>query len=152
MIPAAFTALGLALAFAGELTEVTPDAKPGPVWGTADVQPTPEHPVYFRHTCGYYPGAAPPLEWCEGTPTTKKVTGIFGNPPRRGEVDALDFADQKSKNILWKVPVPGRSLSHPIVVESGCSRSANRTSSPAGIWIPASNSGSGGSCPCCAMG
>ena len=108
--------LAVPAGFAAEPPAATPAAKPGPSWGAVDVQPTPEHPVYFRHTFGYYPGATPPLEWWEGTPTTKKVTGVFGNPPRRGEVDALDFADTKSKNILWKAPVPGWGLSHPIVV------------------------------------
>ena len=107
--------LDLGLALAAGAAE-TPVANPGPTWGAADVQPTPENPVYFRHTFGHYPGATPPLEWWEGTPTTKKVTGTFFNPPRRGETDLLDFADTKSKNILWKVPVPGWSLSHPIVV------------------------------------
>jgi hypothetical protein len=90
-------------------------AEPLP-YGHKDFVPTPEQPVYFRQTYGNYPGATPPLEWWEGTPTTKKVAGVFGNPPRHGETDALDFADTKSKNILWKMPVPGWSLSHPIVV------------------------------------
>ena len=106
----ALTAAGLPLAIAAEPPAATPAIKPGPAWGAADVQPTPEHPVYFRHTCGYYPGATPPLEWWEGTPTQvdAEVKG------RKTKI--WDFADQKSKNILWKVPVPGWSLSHPIVV------------------------------------
>ena len=100
-------------------------AEPLP-YGHKDFVPTPEHPVYFRQTCGDYPGATPPLEWWEGTPTNKKVMGVFGNPPRRGEIDALDFADRKSKNILWRVPVPGWSLSHPIVVGNPSTGSGRR--------------------------
>jgi hypothetical protein len=106
--------LAVPAAFAAETPATTKPA--GPLLGASDFLPTPENPVYFRPNNGHYPGATPPLEWWEGTPTIKKVTGLFGNPPRRTEVDAADFADQKSKNILWKVPVPGWSLSHPIVV------------------------------------
>ena len=91
-------------------------------YGAEGFVPTPEQPVYFRQTYGYYPGATPPLEWWEGTPTTRKgkvKEGTHATTPenwltREGELG--DFADQKSKNILWKVPVPGWSLSHPIVV------------------------------------
>jgi hypothetical protein len=90
-----------------------PTARAGEVpYGHRDFVPTPERPVYFRQTFGYYPGATPPLEWWEGTPTMRKAT-VAGNPK---PVEVVDFADQKSKNILWKVPVPGWSLSHPIVV------------------------------------
>lgn len=92
-------------AFAGEVP-----------YGSADFVPTPETPVYFRPNNGHYPGATPPLEWWEGTITKKKVKGTFGNPPQHKEIDADDFADTKSKNIRWKMPVPGWSLSHPIVV------------------------------------
>ena len=80
-------------------------AEPLP-YGHKDFVPTPERPVYFRQTYGNYPGATPPLEWWDGTPTTRKV----------GNKAIPDFADRKSKNILWKAPVPGWSLSHPIVV------------------------------------
>ena len=79
-------------------------------YGHKDFVPTPERPVYFRQTCGYYPGATPPLEWWEGTP-------VLVDGEVKGKKTTLwNFADQKSKNILWKVPVPGWSLSHPIVV------------------------------------
>ena len=85
-------------------------------YGAADFVPTPEMPVYFRPNNGHYPGATPPLEWWEGTPTTRKVKGTFGNPPQHKEIEVADFADTTAKNIRWKVPVPGWSLSHPIVV------------------------------------
>ena len=90
-------------------------AEPLP-YGRSNFVPTPERPVYFRQNNACYPGATPPLEWWDGTPTTRKVKGVFGNPPRHREMDVLDFADTTSKNIRWKVPVPGWSLSHPIVV------------------------------------
>jgi hypothetical protein len=96
-------------------------AEPLP-YGHKDFVPTPERPVYFRQTYGDYPGATPPLEWWEGTPTTRKgkiKEGTHTTTPenwRSREGELGDFADQKSKNILWKAPVPGWSLSHPIVV------------------------------------
>ena len=102
----------LSTAMAGETGPSTGAVAKDVPYGHKDFVPTPERPVYFRQTYGYYPGATPPLEWWEGTPTTKKVK-VAGNPK---PVEGPDFADQKSKNILWKVPVPGWSLSHPIVV------------------------------------
>ncbi len=99
--------LGLALA-AGAAE--TPVAKPGPAWGAADVQPTPENPVYFRWTLGHFPGAQPPLEFWDGTPTQVDAE-VKGKKTK-----IWDFADTKSKNIQWKARVPGWGLSHPIVV------------------------------------
>jgi hypothetical protein len=92
-------------------------AEPLP-YGHKDFVPTPERPVYFRQTYGNYPGATPPLEWWEGTPVQvdmKVATGGFPLGPAR-VTKVATFADTKSKNILWKMPVPGWSLSHPIVV------------------------------------
>ncbi len=66
------TAFELPPAFAAEPVAATPAVKPGPAWGAADVQPTPEHPVYFRWTLGHFPGAQPPLEFWDGTPTTRE--------------------------------------------------------------------------------
>jgi outer membrane protein assembly factor BamB len=105
--------LGLVLA-AGAAE--TPAAKSGPAWGAADVQPTPENPVYFRWCQGYFPGATPPLEWWEGTP--EQVDGEVWSESQRKVVKTKvwRFADQKSKNILWKAPAGGWGLSHPIVV------------------------------------
>ena len=91
-------------------------AETSPQYGAADFVPSPERPVYFRPNNGYYPSATPPLDWCEGALTNKKVKGFFGNPPQYKEIEVTDFADTKSRNILWKMPVPGWSLSHPIVV------------------------------------
>jgi hypothetical protein len=99
------------------LTLTTWAAEPLP-YGHKDFVPTPEQPVYFRQTYGDYPGATPPMEWWEGTPVQvdmKVATGGFPLGPAR-VTKVTTFADTKSKNILWKVPVPGWSLSHPIVV------------------------------------
>ena len=82
----------------------------------ADFYPSPARPVYFRMGNGEYPGATPPTEWWEGTPARVKMDGVFGNPPRRGPTDVWDTTDTTAKNVLWKVPVPGWGLSHPIVV------------------------------------
>ena len=87
--------------FAGSLSA----GEPVP-YGHKDFVPTPEQPVYFRQTYGYYPGATPPMEWWDGTPTTRKVKGVFGNPPKHKEIDALVLGDTKAKNIRWKMPVP----------------------------------------------
>ena len=84
-------------------------AEPLP-YGHSDFVPTPERPVYFRQTYGDYPGATPPLKWWEGTPV------LVDGEVKGGKTKLWNFADQKSKNILWKMPVPGWSLSHPIVV------------------------------------
>jgi hypothetical protein len=86
-----------------------------PNWGAADVLPTPQHPAYFRWTQGYFPGAKPPLEWWEGTPVEEdgEVKDKFGKIIK---AKVWRFADQKSKNILWKAPAGGWGLTHPIVV------------------------------------
>jgi hypothetical protein len=87
-------------------------------YGHKDFVPTPERPIYFRAGNGEYPGATPPMEWWDGTPIQRdgKVRNHWTHQlePARGKL--WDFADRQSKNILWKVPVPGWSLSHPIVV------------------------------------
>ncbi|MEI8352559.1 MAG: PQQ-binding-like beta-propeller repeat protein, partial [bacterium] len=117
--------ISLGALLAGSLTTGVSSAEPSAAgaakteplpYGHKDFVPTPEKPIYFRAGNGEYPGATPPTEWWEGTPTTKKVRGIFGNPAQHKEAEVQDFADDKSKNILWKVPVPGWGLSHPIVV------------------------------------
>jgi len=106
--PAALIALGLALGA---------QASEPPPYGHSDFVPTPETPISFRPNNGHYPGATPPLEWWEGTPTER--TGTIPDRFNSGKpksVKLWDFADAKSENIRWKVPVPGWSLSHPIVV------------------------------------
>ena len=85
-------------------------------YGHADFYPSPARPVYFRMGNGEYPGATPATEWWEGTPARVKLDGVFGNPPKRRQAEVWDFADTTAKNVLWKVPVPGWGLSHPIVV------------------------------------
>ena len=102
-VPAAFAAEPLPY---GHKDPVPEQAR----YGAEGFVPTSERPVYFRQTFGDYPGATPPLEWWKGTPT--QVDGEV----KGGKTKLWNFADQKSKNILWKVPVPGWSLSHPIVV------------------------------------
>ncbi len=102
---------------ATELPAATPSTKPGPAWGSQDVQPTPENPVYFRWTLGHFPGAQPPLEFQDGTPTTREAEYPDRHNPKVMRKKMIpDFADQKSKNVQWKARVPGWGLSHPIVV------------------------------------
>ncbi len=66
--------------------------------GHPDFVPSTERPVYYRPNNAWYPGATPPTGWHDA-PAAPGQTA----PP--------------STNILWKAPVPGWSLSHPIVVK-----------------------------------
>ena len=112
-IVAALTALTLSLTAVGSAK-----AEPLP-YGHADFVPTSERPLNFRAGGnGYYPAATPPTEWFEGTPVLVDMKGIFGNPPKEVVRKVWDVADTKSKNILWKVPVPGWGYAHPIVVRN----------------------------------
>ena len=108
--------LSLAAASAALTLSLTATASEVP-YGHADFVPTPERPVYFRQTLGHYPGAQPPLEFRDGTPTTREVEYPDRHDKTRMRKKMIpDFADAKSKNILWKARVPGWGLSHPIVV------------------------------------
>jgi hypothetical protein len=87
--------------------------------GHADFVPTPENPIGARGDgMGNYEGATPPIEWWDGTPVQREVM-LY-----KGEWDSIegkptmmwDMADNKTKNILWKVPVVGWAYAHPIVV------------------------------------
>ncbi len=52
--------------------------------GHAGRKPSPTDPVGFAgQGRNWYPGATPPTGWWDGTPTIKKVKGVFGNPPSR---------------------------------------------------------------------
>jgi hypothetical protein len=96
------------------------DKPAAPLFGSADWKASPTDPVGF---CGqgnnnWYPGATPPLEWWDGTPAKVKTRravpfypGEYGD-----EFEADGFADSKSKNILWKQPVPGWADSLPLAV------------------------------------
>ena len=114
MKQAPFTLAGLlALCLA---VPVAFSAEPLP-YGHADFVPTPERPMDFRAGGnGWYPGATPPTGWSEGTPVQVGMKGKYGNPPKEGVAKVWDFADNKSTNVLWKVPVPGWGYAHPIVV------------------------------------
>jgi hypothetical protein len=92
-------------------------AAEGLPYGHPDFVPSPEKPIYFRPGNGWYPGATPPLEWWEGTPVQRDgLIRSKWDASKQDKARLWDFADAKSKNILWKAPVPGWSLSHPIVV------------------------------------
>jgi hypothetical protein len=96
--------------------------KPAPVpIGHADFVPTPERPIGHRGDGqGWFPGATPPSEWWDGTPVERE---ILIRPPhaqwdteKTHKAKGWDFADTKSKNILWRVPIAGWSFSQPTVV------------------------------------
>ena len=96
-----------------------------PRYGAEDFAPTPETPVGFRADGnGWYAGATPPAQWWEGTPTQMMLRISRGqndryNPERdknSKQVAVWDLADRNSKNILWKMPLPGWGDAQPIVV------------------------------------
>jgi len=107
----------LLLTFAG----VAAAAEPKPQFGAADWLPSETDSVGFAgQGNSWYPGANPPAEFWEGTPTTvevlhRKVGGGNTNPYDIKKM-VPGYADAKSKNILWKVPTPGISTSSPIVI------------------------------------
>jgi len=116
------TTASLLLASAG----VAAAADPKPLFGAADWLPSETDPVGFAgQGNNWYPGANPPAEFWEGTPTKIKVmheknTRMDGyislSGPYNQELLVPGYADSKSKNILWKVPTPGWSTSSPIVI------------------------------------
>jgi len=96
-------------------------AESKPLFGAADWLPSETDSVGFAGQGGnWYPGANPPAEFWEGTPTTvevmhrKVVGGKF--QPFDTKKSVPGYADAKSKNILWKNSVPGISTSSPIVI------------------------------------
>jgi outer membrane protein assembly factor BamB len=94
-----------------------------PPYGRADFVPTPQTPIGYRaNGNGWYPGATPPTEWWEGTPVQKEM-GVAGtnsrfdpSAPRGKKTKVWSLGDNKSKNILWKSPLPGWGDAQPIVV------------------------------------
>jgi hypothetical protein len=109
--------LAVPAARAADLSAVVSAKAEPPSYGHADFVPTPERPMTFRAGGnGWYPGATPPMEWSEGTPVQVDMKGLYGNPAKEGVRKVWDFADNKSKNVLWKAPVPGWGYAHPIVV------------------------------------
>ncbi len=106
---------------------VTARASEVPRYGAAEFVPTPETPIGFRADGnGWYPGATPPAQWWEGTPKQIMLRISRGQNdrynPKRDEKSKLvpvwDLADRMSKNILWKMPLPGWGDAQPIVVGS----------------------------------
>jgi hypothetical protein len=88
-----------------------------PLPGAADFLPSPTSPVGFAGQSN----GAPPLEWWEARPTRarEKIGGVahtfeYGKYPRTAELYA--YADDRPKNLLWKVPVPGWGDSLPVAV------------------------------------
>jgi hypothetical protein len=76
-------------------------------FGSADWKASPTDAVGFAgQGNNYYPGATPPTEFWEGTPVEAEVKDDKGKVSKQ-----WTYADQKSKNILWKVAVPGGSES-----------------------------------------
>jgi hypothetical protein len=89
--------------------------------GHANFVPTPERPIGHRGDGqGWFPGATPPIEWWDGTPVLRE--GLVRPPhsewdtPPTHKAMIWEFADNKSKNILWKVPLEGWSFAQVTVV------------------------------------
>lgn len=80
-------------------------------YGHKDFYPTPERPIGFRGDGnGHWPGAEPVLRFWEGTLAQAKIK------VKDAEKDVPVFGDQVSRNIVWKLDMPGWSLAQPIVV------------------------------------
>ena len=108
-----------ALAAATAIAALAADTKP--LFGAADWLPSETDAVGFAgQGCNWYPGANPPAEFWEGTPTTVEVMQCDVHKGKSAPFDTKKivpgYADAKSKNILWKNPVPGISTSSPIVI------------------------------------
>jgi len=89
------------------------ESSPVPPYGAADFMPTAQTPIGFRADGnGWYPGANPPIEWWDGTPEMRAIKTTWNNETHNFWVPA----DKRSKNILWKAPLPGVSDSQPIIV------------------------------------
>jgi outer membrane protein assembly factor BamB len=80
-------------------------------YGHRDFYPSLQRPIGFRADgAGCFPGATPVTEWWEGdysaVPLPKPEPPLTHVQVRKGE----------SKNIVWRVPVPGWSDTQPVVV------------------------------------
>ena len=91
--------------------------------GHKDFYPSPHRPVGFRGDgSACYPGATPVVEFWDGTPAEVErplIQESFGKPiDNKGKTTAKvwDVTDDKSKNIVFKTPLPGWSLAEPCVV------------------------------------
>ena len=117
LLAAAATALGAADGAGADAAAIE---SPVPPYGAADFEPMPEAPVGFRADVnGWYPGAAPPAEWWDGTPA-RVVRRVANNnegriPPDAKPVPVWAAADLKAKNVLWKTPLPGWGDGQPVV-------------------------------------
>lgn len=98
-----FAASGL-LILAGLAGAARPEEVP---LGHKDFYPSPERPVGFRGDGnGYFPGATPVSQWCEGTVAARKD----------GSSDVLVMIDKKAHNVVWKTEMPSWANTQPIVV------------------------------------
>jgi len=96
-------------------------AEPKPLFGAADWLPSETDAVGFAgQGNSWFPGATPPAEFWEGTPTMVEVMHRKAGDEKPNayviKKPVPGYSDAKSKNILWKNPVPGISTSSPIVI------------------------------------
>lgn len=97
-------------------------AEPPPL-GHKDFYPSPQHPVGFRGDGnGCFPGATPVAEFWDGTsaqvdrPLMAESFGKTLDLKGKTTAKVWDVTDEKSKNIVWKMRLPGWSLADPVVV------------------------------------
>ena len=109
MIKAAIVATVFAVALATDASEPVPMGHP-------DYYPSVARPYGWRGDgTGAWPGATPVTTCREGTPVQGKVLG-WGKDGVRARQKGLVLGDRKSKNIVWKVEMPGFGNGQPIVV------------------------------------
>ena len=88
-----------------------------PPYGHPDFVPTPDRPLGYRGDGnGWFPGATPVLEFYEGTPT-RAERAFYDNQGKEKKNSTWDYADSRTKNILWKTSLPGWSDAQPIPVK-----------------------------------
>lgn len=84
-------------------------------FGHAKFRPSPDRPLGYRGCQnGWFPGATPPLHFGDGTAAQKEIT--FRQRGRKRTSKLWTLTDDKARNIRFKTPMPGWSLSQPLPV------------------------------------
>ena len=83
-------------------------------YGHRDFYPSSQRPIgYNADGSNCFPGATPVTEWWDGTVTTVEIK----HPKTPGRMVTLPaFADNKARNVVWKVRPPGSSDAQPAVI------------------------------------
>ena len=102
--------LGLsAMAMAGERDQLP--------LGHPDFYPSPRHPIGWRGDGnGAFPGATVVATFGDGVPKQGEAIVIHHGKPVKAQKPYIDWNTAKPTNIAWKFPLPGFTMSQPIIV------------------------------------